>query len=61
MLIVDHALSRDKTLPATPFLNHNLDNPRSGIDQMLAWVINYGLSDREIGYAVRRLAEIGNR
>jgi hypothetical protein len=26
---------------------------------MLAWVINHGLSDREIGYAVRRLAEVG--
>jgi ADP-ribosylglycohydrolase len=45
--------------PGDTTSNHNLDNPRSDIDSMLTWVINHGLSDREIGYAVRRLAEVG--
>ncbi|MCA1702465.1 MAG: hypothetical protein LC808_04030 [Actinobacteria bacterium] len=44
--------------PGKTVSNHDLDNPRSDIDSMLSWVIKRGLSDQDIGYAVRRFAEV---
>lgn len=40
-------------------INHEFGPPRPDIDSMLSWVVNHGLSDQDIGYAVRRLAEVG--
>jgi len=39
--------------------NHGHRHPRSDVDSMLTWAVKHGLSDQDIGYAVRRLAEVG--
>lgn len=39
--------------------NHGHSHPRSDVDSMLTWAVKHGLSDQDIGYAVRRLAEVG--